>query len=93
VAGLGTESTHSYQAIFGKYNDKTICSQMLFAVGNGSEENRSNALTVFADGRVSIGAPPSGELDVVTKGWITNWVTKNFIPSSTKVVVNTSPWG
>lgn len=74
---------NDYQAILGTYNtelpgrswdaelEKFTDSNAVCIVGCGSsEESRKNALVVWSDGRVTVGADPSGLLDAATKQYV-----------------------
>ena len=53
--GYGTKSTSDYSTVIGRFND-TSATNRLFEIGNGLTDNtRSNALTVLADGNMGIG--------------------------------------
>lgn len=69
--GLGHNSANGPEAIFatGKYSD--ITSTTLFAVGKGTAANaRSNAFEVHTDGRATLGADPTANMDAVTKKYV-----------------------
>lgn len=66
VTGYYNECSYNHQAIFGKYNLNK--SDTLFEVGNGTADNaRSNAFEVHGDGRATIGAAPTNDMDAVNK--------------------------
>lgn len=66
VTGFYNESSYNHQAIVGKFNLNK--SDTLFEVGNGTTNNaRSNAFEVHQDGRATIGAAPTNDMDVVNK--------------------------
>lgn len=56
------------QAVFGMYNLPDV--EAIFIVGNGSAQNRNNALAVKKDGRLSLGADPAEKMDAVTKSFL-----------------------
>lgn len=60
--GQGLISNWSTSLIIGKYNDSTIpqLSGLLFAIGNGNGTIRSNALEVYADGKIKM--PRQGDI-------------------------------
>ena len=63
--GLCTVALGKNQSVLGQYNIKKG-DDILLAVGNGtSDSNRSNAFEVHSDGRVSVGADPKEDMDVV----------------------------
>ena len=61
-------ATSPSQTALGKYN--VINFNDLFIVGNGSASERSDAFIVRADGRATIGANPTEDLDVATKDYV-----------------------
>jgi hypothetical protein len=73
ASGFGSHAGGSYtvagydrQTVIGTYNDNK--ENTLFEVGNGdSEDARSNALEVLADGRVKVYGTPTEDEDVITK--------------------------
>ena len=68
VGGYHNVAIQNYQTVIGKYNNNK--SDTLFEVGNGTDNsNRNNAFEVHSDGRVTAGAVPSQNMDVVTKQW------------------------
>lgn len=51
--GLGIDNSYDNAAVFGKYNDTTNISNVIFMIGNGSADNsRSNAVVLYGDGDV-----------------------------------------
>ncbi len=70
------------QVVIGKYNrnkDDTI-----FEVGNGTSENRSNALEVYADGSVRVYKSPSNNNDIANKNYVDNIPLKTINNESIK---------
>ena len=67
--GDGTIADRYGQTVVGRFNDNTTDSGAVFVVGNGtSNEQRSNALAVFADGgKVKVYSAPVDAEDVVRK--------------------------
>lgn len=71
ATGMGyyLTSSRKFQANFGQFNAPN--SSALFVVGNGkSEDARSNAFVVLADGRATITAHPKNDFDVATKKYV-----------------------
>lgn len=69
LLGLGLTATRDNQLIVGSYNDETKTGGA-FVVGNGTADSHSNAMTVYAEGTVTIGHDPIGPMDVVTKHYL-----------------------
>ena len=66
--GWNTIAANDCQTVLGSYNNVDSDKNAIFMVGIGTtEENRRNGLVVRKDGRVSVGADPTSEMDVVTK--------------------------
>ncbi len=53
AGGKYTIANYEYQVVIGKYNDNKA--DTLFEIGNGNYDTRTNALEVYADGKVSAG--------------------------------------
>lgn len=66
TGGLGTVANEDYQNVVGKYNENK--QDTLFEVGNGTgpDELRSNAFEVHEDGRITVGASATQDMDAVT---------------------------
>lgn len=77
VAGQYNKAITWCQAVFGRYNDYEVTKNDLLVVGNGQENSgtisRSNALRLTSSGqlitagKITAGADPTNDLDVVTK--------------------------
>ena len=74
VEGFYTIGNGNYQHVQGKYNIAN--SSYAHIVGNGSDYKRSNAHTLdwygnaWYQGRVTVGADPSGNMDLTTKQYV-----------------------
>lgn len=71
MAGEGHDSTNGPGAVaaVGKYSN--ITSTSAFVVGNGTSTSaRSNAFEVHTDGRATVGAGPTANMDVATKQYV-----------------------
>jgi hypothetical protein len=69
LMGIGLTATRDNQLVVGSYNDETKKGGA-FVVANGSADKHSNAMTVYAEGTVTIGHDPIGPMDVVTKRYL-----------------------
>lgn len=74
---LGTIAQGLAQTAIGKYNvaQGTAASanptDYAFIIGNGADDNnRSNAFAVYWDGRATLGANPTANMDAATKGYV-----------------------
>lgn len=65
AGGNYTIAGYENQTVIGKYNDNK--STTLFEVGKGTAQARSNAFEVHSDGRATVGAGPTNNMDVATK--------------------------
>lgn len=65
--GEGLVAKRESEAVFGKYNNPDEYADSLFTVGNGTEEDPSNAFVVHEDGRISAGAEGVEGRDLVQK--------------------------
>lgn len=66
TGGWGTIAGYDFQTAIGKWNANK--QDTLFEVGNGADNNnRGNAFEVHSDGRATIGASPTNDMDVVSK--------------------------
>lgn len=71
AGGYETIAGYDYQTVVGKYNANK--EHTLFEVGYGWADNeRHNALEVWDDGRATVGANPTNNLDVATKEYVDN---------------------
>lgn len=85
LAGSNNTNTKSEACLIGKGHDSSlgsdsvtavgqysaIASTTAFAVGNGADmANRSNAFEVHTDGRATVGAAPTADMDVATKKYV-----------------------
>jgi hypothetical protein len=53
--GMGLRNKWNYATVIGRFNSNTPPSSLLFAIGNGTDQNhRSNAVEVYTDGKVII---------------------------------------
>lgn len=71
VVGNGNDISAgpSTMAVVGKFS--IVSADTRFAVGNGnSETDRANAFEVHTDGRATVGADPTANLDVATKQYV-----------------------
>ena len=68
AGGDHTIAGYDNQTAIGKYNDNQ--ENTLFEVGNGSQSSRSNAFEVHSDGRATVGADPTADMDVATKKYV-----------------------
>jgi hypothetical protein len=69
--GLGHDSTNGPAAVTAVGQYSNITSTTLFAVGKGTAANaRSNAFEVHTDGRATVGAAPTADMDVATKKYV-----------------------
>lgn len=60
----------SYKMVGGRFVKDDA--DLLFAIGNGVANAPSNAITVYKDGRVSVGKDPKEAMDVATKQYVDN---------------------
>lgn len=84
--GFHTQANHAAQLVYGKYNipdpsaeDSTAFGDYVEIVGNGADANNlSNARTLdwygneVLAGKLTVGAQPTGNMDVATKGYVDN---------------------
>ena len=85
IAGSNNTNTKSEACLIGKGHDSSsgpdsvtavgqysaIASTTAFAVGNGADmASRSNAFEVHTDGRATVGAAPTADMDVATKKYV-----------------------
>ena len=76
--GYHTNTSANYQHVSGKYNADN--SDALLIVGNGTDDShRSNALEVFQDGKVKIGANPEESMEVTTKEYVDTSVQDAYL--------------
>ncbi len=68
VGGDHTIAGYDNQTVVGKYNNNQ--EDTLFEVGNGDSSTNSNAFEVHSDGRATIGAQPTADMDVATKKYV-----------------------
>lgn len=87
--GLGLYTSEESSFVVGKYNES---SNAIFVVGKGTDdEHRSNALEVYADGRVKIGANPINNMDLVPKKYLEDVISAIQRRAFTKVDITLYP--
>ena len=70
-AGGGyTEAASAYQTAIGKYNVSDPNDEYAFIVGNGASGSPSNAFSVHWDGRATLGALPTANMDATPKQYV-----------------------
>ena len=90
--GKGTETGYESQTVVGRYN--AVSGDALFVVGNGNgisgnAKERSNALSVHADGTVEVGDMGTTNLSVATKQYVDNHlplITQNLTESAIRTL-------
>lgn len=76
--GNGLSSSTEYQILLGKYNRISASSDILLALGNGTDtNNRSNAFEITTTGVVRAYGKPVGSYDVVRKRELDTKISKD----------------
>lgn len=82
TSGIGTKTCRDGQTAIGYYNEtygEDGSKQPLFVVGNGSsDESRSSAFEVFANGITVLGSNPKNPMDAATKQYVDTAITNRF---------------
>lgn len=69
--GRWTKAAGDYQTVLGRANEPVSNFNAVLVVGTGMQDDeRSNGMIVWKDGRVEIGADPTNAMDVVTKQYL-----------------------
>lgn len=76
--GEGLTTNNTSQFVCGRFN--SVRNNTLFEIGNGTaDNNRSNALEVFADGTARIGSTGNYSSSVVTKGYVDSYYNVDIV--------------
>lgn len=69
AGGAFTTAGYAYQTVIGVFNDNK--SDTMFEVGKGADaDHHANVFEVHSDGRATVGAAPTNNLDVATKAYV-----------------------
>ena len=85
--GRYAKATEQSQVAVGEFNAVENDAAFMVGIGN-AEQNRRNGLVVHKDGRTSVGADPTSEMDVVTKRYYDNKINdlQNQINTLTELI-------